>query len=73
MKVILTSEFHRVSDKLLHQGYIDVSKKRVAFVQNATDHRRDAGECVIPRVQAAIDWYIYHGFFVDIIDLRIVS
>lgn len=68
MKLILTSEFHRVADKLVTQSYLDTNKK-VAFIQNATDARQDTGE-VIHRVEAAKDRYRDHEFTLDIIDLR---
>lgn len=70
MKIILTSEFHRVADKLLQQWYLN--EKKVAFIQNATDARCDAGE-VVHRVEAPKEWYRNNGFQFDIIDLRITQ
>ncbi len=72
MKLILTSEFHCVADKLLAQWHLKTTKKKVAFIQNATDVRQDWGE-VISRVEAPKQWYQLHWFQLDIIDLRIIQ
>ncbi len=72
MKIILTSEFHKVADKLLGQWHLSPVKTKVAFIQNATDTRQDRGE-IITWVEDAKERYSNNGFTLDIIDLRIIQ
>lgn len=69
--LILTSEFAHVADKLAHAWYLNGMKK-VAFVQNATDSRQDAGE-IISWVESAKDRYCDNGYHLDILDLRVAQ
>ncbi len=71
MKIILTSEFHCVSNKLLELWHIQWNKK-IAFVQNAVDIRINNWE-TIHRIESAKERYSNNWFALDIIDLRLLQ